>query len=1486
MAQVHATWEVGACYDYSHQSSYGLASTRETHEGHQGPQRRNQYLSLTSVSRHKTYWKPLNLRTIVPITDEYRTLADSATFTRRPSRFWGHDIHGGPAPSHHENEGNGPSHWSWTESQWSSADTVSAGLGQILAAFYVNILVGDKEYKTASNPARVDGGMTKWQDYIYLPSDPLSMVELHIYVSFELGPMLGRGELLQKFSIGIGELLNHCNVSRPICFVPEECEVVTLCPSLEATVELLSPQDTNMIIFCAPVSAKSDEARAVAEAMDMGHVHMRRYYKDADELHINNAITQFHRALDRCPINHPTRSAALSNLALAKFISSQARGTHRDLDVPIFLFKDALDLRPHDHPDHPSTMLKLAIALSSRFNKRGDATDADEANQLLANVLDICLPDSHEYTLAELVTPMLATDTGANAMGDPSTAVAVSSARSGDRRSPYLLDQLHRDLEQCKQQDDPRQLDNVISQLCSALSFYGPAQPEWIEWTENLTIALGLRFERQGRKQDLEDMLLFSREMLVWTSRRRSHHCRSLKHLASVLMKQFRQDGDRKDLEEGIQLGRDALALTPPGHPDRAVSLRNLGIDLSTRFEQGGDRDDLDEAIQLYHDALVLRPPGHPDHATSLCNLATELGTRFKQSGDRDNLDEAIQLDQDALVLTPPGHPHHAMSLSNLGAKLSTRFEESGDEDDLDKAIQLHRDVLVLRPPGHSNRAMSLSKFAVELGTRFEQSGDRDDLDKAIQLHRDALVLTPLGHPHHAMLLSNLGARLNTQFKQSGDRDVLDEAIQLNHHATSLCNLGAKLFTQFDQTGDRNHLDEAIQLDRDALVFTPLGHPNYAGLLCNLGAKLGTQFEQNGDRDDLDEAIQLDRDALVLRPPGHPDHAISLSNLAVDLSRQFEQGGDRDDLDEAIQLHQDALMLRPPGHSDHAISLCNLGVDLGTQFKQSGDGDDLDEAIQFHRDALVLRPPGHPEHALSLSHLGSELGMRFKQRGNGNDLDEGLQFCTIAKTANSPTHPFQVDVLGTCADMHMHLYHTQHHEDHLNNAISYFNAATAVASGNILLRLTHSLSWIEHAEAHKHSSALDAYATSLQLLDSHLSTTASVSARHQARLNFPAHLSVDAASSSSELQAQKYRNLVDEWNKVVSEIRTIKGFLWFLLPPLFKDLQEASFHIHLKTTLDTLTMLTNQFRREIFNLKEEQPIFTRDYQQERSSPSETTEKLSAVLAETLGALHLHPNREISNGMIKVLRGLWATVASPVVVELEKVGQYRKDGTNLDHLYVSSYTPSLSTLIKAHQKRDSSSPGPVSAHFAAIAQAKPARHQTALSYPDDETDMIGHLLCPSHPTVFTQLTSATSTTDAALDALQKNQWIHFSCHGSQNFKEPFKSSLEMLNGPLSLLDIMNSELSNHEFVYLSASQTAVGDIKTPDEMIHLAAGLQFGGVKSVIGTQWSVHDGVTYLLASEFYKEFCVDGVMDCTRAARALHQALQSLKRQKIPLRE
>ncbi|KAG1857353.1 CHAT domain-containing protein [Suillus subalutaceus] len=108
---------------------------------------------------------------------------------------------------------------------------------------------------------------------------------------------------------------------------------------------------------------------------------------------------------------------------------------------------------------------------------------------------------------------------------------------------------------------------------------------------------------------------------------------------------------------------------------------------------------------------------------------------------------------------------------------------------------------------------------------------------------------------------------------------------------------------------------------------------------------------------------------------------------------------------------------------------------------------------------------------------------------------------------------------------------------------------------------------------------------------------------------------------------------------------------------------------------------------------------------------------------------------------------------------------------------------------------------------------------------------------------------------------------------------------MCDQPLSLLDITQTDLSRHEFAFLSACETAVGDHDTPDEVIHLAAGLQFAGVKSVVGTLWNVNDSTVQRLVEAFYKNLCGDGKMNSKRAARALHQVVHSLARDKdMPL--
>ena len=97
--------------------------------------------------------------------------------------------------------------------------------------------------------------------------------------------------------------------------------------------------------------------------------------------------------------------------------------------------------------------------------------------------------------------------------------------------------------------------------------------------------------------------------------------------------------------------------------------------------------------------------------------------------------------------------------------------------------------------------------------------------------------------------------------------------------------------------------------------------------------------------------------------------------------------------------------------------------------------------------------------------------------------------------------------------------------------------------------------------------------------------------------------------------------------------------------------------------------------------------------------------------------------------------------------------------------------------------------------------------------------------------------------------------------------------------------MRYDLHNAQFAYLSACHTTVGDEESPDEVIYLAATMQFAGFRSVIGTMWAVDDGHMNEITSKFY-QYMVDesGRLDYTRTALALHRTMNSLRLSKIPL--
>jgi CHAT domain-containing protein len=88
-----------------------------------------------------------------------------------------------------------------------------------------------------------------------------------------------------------------------------------------------------------------------------------------------------------------------------------------------------------------------------------------------------------------------------------------------------------------------------------------------------------------------------------------------------------------------------------------------------------------------------------------------------------------------------------------------------------------------------------------------------------------------------------------------------------------------------------------------------------------------------------------------------------------------------------------------------------------------------------------------------------------------------------------------------------------------------------------------------------------------------------------------------------------------------------------------------------------------------------------------------------------------------------------------------------------------------------------------------------------------------------------------------DALQNANLVHLACHGTQNAKDALSSGFHLFDGTLTVSHLMNLDLKNAFFAFLSACETAKGDEMQPDQTVHLAAAMLFVGFRSVVATMW-------------------------------------------------
>ncbi|KAJ8079109.1 hypothetical protein PM082_013396 [Marasmius tenuissimus] len=143
---------------------------------------------------------------------------------------------------------------------------------------------------------------------------------------------------------------------------------------------------------------------------------------------------------------------------------------------------------------------------------------------------------------------------------------------------------------------------------------------------------------------------------------------------------------------------------------------------------------------------------------------------------------------------------------------------------------------------------------------------------------------------------------------------------------------------------------------------------------------------------------------------------------------------------------------------------------------------------------------------------------------------------------------------------------------------------------------------------------------------------------------------------------------------------------------------------------------------------------------------------------------------------------------------------------------------------------------------------------------------------------TWLNSGEATKDAVLKNMQTSNWVHLACHALQFPLNASESAFLLANGGLTLAEISENPLAGGELAFLSACQTAAGDIDLSEEGVHLAAGMLVAGYSSVIATTWSVRDRDAPIVAEAVYKRLLTGGKVNRAGAALALHHATRLLR--------
>jgi hypothetical protein len=235
---------------------------------------------------------------------------------------------------------------------------------------------------------------------------------------------------------------------------------------------------------------------------------------------------------------------------------------------------------------------------------------------------------------------------------------------------------------------------------------------------------------------------------------------------------------------------------------------------------------------------------------------------------------------------------------------------------------------------------------------------------------------------------------------------------------------------------------------------------------------------------------------------------------------------------------------------------------------------------------------------------------------------------------------------------------------------------------------------------------------------------------------------------------------------------------------------------------------------------------------------------------------------------------WCPTGALTVLPVHAAGYHTSRRDTVHDRVVSSYIPTLRAFNRARHLPASSRPSRILVITLPNTPGRPRLPGASIEQ---------NLLCThfdaAHRTV---LPDATATRNEVLSQLGRHRWLHAACHGEQDHRSPSSGGLVPYNwttaGRVTITDLTNVAHGGGEFAFLSACKTAAGGVSNPDEVINVAAAMQYIGWRHVIGALWSVWDDAATMVAERVYAILSADNGLDSSQSAAALHIAVRELR--------